>query len=436
MAFIYNKDEKSTKKALDIQLEEINDGLSRPIEIKSTKISKVGVLGSGLMGHGIAYVTALAGMRVVMIDTCQENIDKGIDRINAILNESLVKGFISKEKIQDVLSRINATVDYSQLVDCDLIIEAVFENRKLKAKIISDSEKFLASNGILASNTSSIPITSLSDSTINPEKFIGIHFFSPVHKMKLVEIIKGERTDSETLAKAFDYVVKINKVPIVVNDSRGFYTYRVFEKYTGEGMALLSEGNSAQAIETAGTNAGFPVGPLAVIDEISIELIAHIRDQTWHDLKIEGKDLPTGPWDSVIDFMTKEVKRTGRASGGGFYEYPKGKKKFLWPELNNYYPPSDTLLEEKEMIDRFYFIQAIETIKCYSEGVLTKVADANIGSILGWGFPSFTGGTLQFVNSYGMQDFKKRCKELSENYGERFSCPKLIDEMINNGETF
>ena len=436
MAFIYNKDEKGTKKALDIQLEEINDGLSRPIEIKSTKISKVGVLGSGLMGHGIAYVTALAGMRVVMIDTCQANIDKGIDRINAILNESLVKGFISKEKIQDVLSRINATVDYSQLVDCDLIIEAVFENRKLKAKIISDSEKFLASNGILASNTSSIPITSLSDSTINPEKFIGIHFFSPVHKMKLVEIIKGERTDSETLAKAFDYVVKINKVPIVVNDSRGFYTYRVFEKYTGEGMALLSEGNSAQAIETAGTNAGFPVGPLAVIDEISIELIAHIRDQTWHDLKIEGKDLPTGPWDSVIDFMTKEVKRTGRASGGGFYEYPKGKKKFLWPELNNYYPLSDNLLEEKEMIDRFYFIQVIETIKCYSEGVLTKVADANIGSILGWGFPSFTGGTLQFVNSYGMEDFKNRCKELSENYGERFSCPKLIDEMINNGETF
>ena len=436
MAFIYNKDEKGIKKALDIQLDEINDGLSRPIGIKSTKTSKVGVLGSGLMGHGIAYVTALAGMRVVMIDTSQENIDKGIDRINAILNESLVKGFISKEKIQDVLSRINATVDYSQLVDCDLIIEAVFENRKLKAKIISDSEKFLASNGILASNTSSIPITSLSDSTINPEKFIGIHFFSPVHKMKLVEIIKGERTDSETLAKAFDYVVKINKVPIVVNDSRGFYTYRVFEKYTGEGMALLSEGNSAQAIETAGTNAGFPVGPLAVIDEISIELIAHIRDQTWHDLKIEGKDLPTGPWDSVIDFMTKEVKRTGRASGGGFYEYPKGKKKFLWPELNNYYPLSDNLLEEKEMIDRFYFIQVIETIKCYSEGVLTKVADANIGSILGWGFPSFTGGTLQFVNSYGMEDFKNRCKELSENYGERFSCPKLIDEMINNGETF
>tara|TARA_B100001769_G_scaffold128107_1_gene99998 strand:- start:505 stop:1815 length:1311 start_codon:yes stop_codon:yes gene_type:complete len=436
MAFIYNKDEKGIKKALDFQLDEINDGLSRPIGIKSTKTSKVGVLGSGLMGHGIAYVTALAGMRVVMIDTSQENIDKGIGRINAILNESLVKGFVSKEKIQDVLSRINATVDYSQLVDCDLIIEAVFENRKLKAKIISDSEKFLASNGILASNTSSIPITSLSDSTINPEKFIGIHFFSPVHKMKLVEIIKGERTDSETLAKAFDYVLKINKVPIVVNDSRGFYTYRVFEKYTGEGMALLSEGNSAQAIETAGTNAGFPVGPLAVIDEISIELIAHIRDQTWHDLKIEGKDLPTGPWDSVIDFMTKEVKRTGRASGGGFYEYPKGKKKFLWPELNNYYPLSDNLLEEKEMIDRFYFIQVIETIKCYSEGVLTKVTDANIGSILGWGFPSFTGGTLQFVNSYGMEDFKNRCKELSENYGERFSCPKLIDEMINNGETF
>ena len=436
MVFINNKDDVNRKKTIQLQLEKIKDGLSRPPEIKSMKILKVGVLGSGLMGHGIAYVTALAGIKVVMIDTSQKNVNKGLSRIKTILNDSYNKGFISKEMIEDVISRINATHDSSKLAGCDLIIEAVFENRELKSKVISDSEKFLKSNGILASNTSSIPITSLSENLINPEKFIGIHFFSPVHKMKLVEIIKGEKTDSETLAKAFDFVIKIKKVPIVVNDSRGFYTSRVFERYTGEGMALLAEGNSAQAIETAGKNAGYPVGPLAVIDEINIGLAADIRDQGWHDLEVEGKDLPRGPWDDVIDFMTKEVKRTGRASGGGFYEYPKGEEKYLWPELNNYFPLTDKPLDEKEMIDRFYFSQVIETIRCYEEGVLTKVAEANIGSLFGWGFPAFTGGTLQFVNTYGIREFKKRSQELSENYGDRFSCPQLIDEMINDGKTF
>tara|TARA_B110000196_G_C21079934_1_gene631933 strand:- start:77 stop:1351 length:1275 start_codon:yes stop_codon:yes gene_type:complete len=423
-------------KAIQLQLDEINDGLSRPPEIKPTKTSKVGVLGSGLMGHGIAYVTALAGMKVVMIDTSQENVDKGLNRIKTILQDSCDKGLIPKGKITDVISRINATDDYSQLIGCDLIIEAVFEHKELKAKVTSDSEKFLKSNGILASNTSSIPITSLSENIINPEKFIGIHFFSPVHKMKLVEIIKGKKTDSRTLAKAFDYVIKIKKVPIVVNDSRGFYTSRVFERYTGEGMTLLSEGNSAEAIEAAGKKAGYPVGPLAVIDEINIGLAADIRDQGWHDLEAEGKDLPRGPWDNVIDFMTKKVKRTGRAGGGGFYEYPKEEKKYLWPELKNHFPFSDTPLDEKEMIDRFHFSQSIETIRCYEEGVLSTVAEANIGSLLGWGFPSFTGGTLQFVNAYGIQKFKDRSQELSDKYGDRFSPPKLLDRMINENRYF
>jgi 3-hydroxyacyl-CoA dehydrogenase/enoyl-CoA hydratase/3-hydroxybutyryl-CoA epimerase len=412
------------------------DGISRPSEIKPTKTLRVGVLGSGLMGHGIAYVTALAGINVVMIDISQEKADKGLNRIKTILNDSCKKGFFPKTKINEVLSRVNATDNYSQLDGCDLIIEAVYEDRYLKAKVTKEAEQFLARNGIFASNTSSIPITSLAKNIINPQKFIGIHFFSPVNKMKLVEIIKGNNTNSETLAKAFDYVIKINKVPIVVNDSRGFYTYRVFERYIGEGMAFLSEGTSAQSIEAAGEKAGFPVGPLAVSDEISIELIAHIRDQKWRDLESEGKDVPTGSWDNVINFMTKEVKRNGRASGSGFYEYPKNKKKYLWPKLNHHFPLSDTPLDEKEMIDRFYFIQAIETIRCFEEGVLTRVADANIGSIYGWGFPAFTGGTLQFVNNYGIREFKNRSEELFDKYGARFSCPKLIDEMIKNGETF
>ena len=423
-------------KDLKSQLNQIMDGISRPSEIKPTKTLRVGVLGSGLMGHGIAYVTALAGINVVMIDTSQEKADKGLNRIKTILNDSCKKGFFPKTKINEVLSRVNATDNYSQLDGCDLIIEAVYEDRNLKAKVTKEAEQFLARNGIFASNTSSIPITSLAKNIINPQKFIGIHFFSPVNKMKLVEIIKGNNTNSETLAKAFDYVIKINKVPIVVNDSRGFYTYRVFERYIGEGMAFLSEGTSAQSIEAAGEKAGFPVGPLAVSDEISIELIAHIRDQKWHDLESEGKDVPTGSWDNVINFMTKEVKRNGRASGSGFYEYPKNKKKYLWPKLNHHFPLSDAPLDEKEMIDRFYFIQAIETIRCFEEGVLTRVADANIGSIYGWGFPAFTGGTLQFVNNYGILEFKNRSEELYDKYGERFSCPKLIDEMIKNGETF
>ena len=427
---------KNIMKSLWFQLNEINAGASRPSEVDPTVSSKVGVLGSGLMGHGIAYVTALAGMEVVMTDVSQENADKGLERIKVILEEAYQRGLLSKQKITDTLSRINATNDYSKLTGCDLIIEAVFEDRELKAKVTSKAEQYLESNGVFASNTSTIPITGLAKKSLKPEKFIGIHFFSPVHKMKLVEIIKGKKTDAETLAKAFDYVIKIRKVPIVVNDSRGFYTYRVFERYTGEGMALLAEGNSAEAIETAGKKAGYPVGPLAVIDEINIGLAAHIRDQTWRDLEVEGKDLPTGSWDNVIDFMTKEVKRTGRASGGGFYEYPKGEKKYLWPDLKNHFPLSDTPLDETEMIDRFHFLQAIETIRCYEEGVLTTVADANIGSIFGWGFPSFKGGTLQFVNAYGIQKFRNRAQELSDHYGDRFSCPKLIDEMINNGETF
>jgi len=427
---------KNIMKSMWFQLNEINAGASRPKGIEQTKTSKVGVIGSGLMGHGIAYVTALAGMEVVMTDISQVKADKGLSRIKKIFNGGLKRGLLTEQKMNESLKKIIATEDLSKLSGCDLIIEAVFEDSELKANVTAKAEKYLDTNGVFASNTSTIPITSLADKSVRPEKFIGIHFFSPVHKMKLVEIIKGEKTDAYTMAKAFDYVLKIKKVPIVVNDRRGFYTTRVFERYTGEGMALLAEGNSAEKIEAAGIQAGYPVGPLAVIDEINISLAAHIRDQTWRDLKAEGKDLPTGPWDKVIDFMTKEVHRSGRASGGGFYEYPQDGKKYLWPELKNHFPLSDNPLEEKEMIDRFHFLQAIETIRCYEEGVLTTVADANIGSILGWGFPSFKGGTLQFVTDYGIQEFKNRAEELMDSYGDRFEPPKLLNTMIEENESF
>jgi len=415
---------------------DLNSSSSRPAEIGPTKISKVGVLGSGLMGHGIAYVSALAGMQVIMIDSNQNNANNGLERIKIILENSLKSRLVKPEIINQTLNLITPTHDYKYLESCDLIIEAVFEDRELKNKVIRQAETFMDPYGIFASNTSTIPITSLAKKSSRPERFIGMHFFSPVHKMKLVEIIKGEKTDSETLAKAFDFVLKINKTPIVVNDSLGFYTTRVFDRYICEGMAMLAEGNSPKAIENAGTQAGFPVGPLAVTDEINIELVAHIRNQTWKNLESEGKEYTTGPWDPVIDFMTKKAKRTGRAGNGGFYEYPDNDKKYLWTDLEKHFPPSKNQISQDEMIDRFYFSQSLETIRCYEEHVLTSVNDANIGSILGWGFPSFKGGTLQFVNDYGIIAFRNRSQELAEKYGKRFTPPKLLLEMAQSGDNF
>ena len=254
--------------------------------------------------------------------------------------------------------------------------------------------------------------------------------------MKLVEIIKGDKTNDETIATAFDFVLKIRKIPIVVNDSRGFYTSRVFSTYTGEGLALLAEGNHPQEIESAGKKAGMPVGPLAVTDEVNLGLVARIRNQTRKDLAKEGKELPLVPADPVIDLMTEKVNRLGRANGGGFYEYPENGKKHLWPELQKHFPPVKDPLTQDKMIERMLFAQVIETIRCYEENVVTSVPDANIGSIFGWGFAPFKGGTLQFVNDYGIQEFEKRAQELAKKYGERFAPPKMLTKMASTKERF
>ena len=414
----------------------IISGASRPKNVKPTEVKKLGVLGSGLMGHGITYVSALSGLNLIMTDATQENADKGLSRIKVILNEELKRGRTTKGKMDEILSRITATADYDKLRNCDLIIEAVFEDRDLKGKVTTEAEKIMDSNGVFASNTSTLPITGLAEKSIRPEKFIGIHFFSPVHKMKLVEIIKGDKTNDETIAKAFDYVLKIRKIPIVVNDSRGFYTSRVFSTYPNEGLALLAEGNHPQEIETAGKKAGMPVGPLAVIDEVNIGLVAGIRNQTRIDLAAEGKKLPPGPADPVIDLMTEKLNRLGRANGKGFYEYPDNGKKYLWPELQKHFPPTKNPLSQNKMIERMLFVQVIETIRCYEENVVTSVEDANIGSIFGWGFAPFKGGTLQFVNNYGIQEFEKQAQKLAKNYGKRFAPPELLIEMAANNQIF
>jgi len=414
----------------------IISGASRPKNVKPTEVKKLGVLGSGLMGHGITYVSALSGLNLVMTDATQERADKGLSRIKVILNEEFKQGRITKGKMDEILSRITATADYDKLRNCDLIIEAVFEDRDLKGKVTTEAEKIMDSNGVFASNTSTLPITGLAEKSIRPEKFIGIHFFSPVHKMKLVEIIKGDKTNNETIAKAFDYVLKIKKIPIVVNDSRGFYTSRVFSTYPNEGLALLAEGNSPQEIESAGKKAGMPVGPLAVIDEVNIGLVAGIRNQTRKDLAAEGKKLPPGPADPVIDLMTEKLNRLGRANGRGFYEYPDNGKKYLWPELKKHFPPTKNPLSQNKMMERMLFVQVIETIRCYEENVVTSVEDANIGSIFGWGFAPLKGGTLQFVNDYGIQEFEKQAQKLAKKYGERFAPPELLIEMAANNQTF
>ena len=418
------------------QLNDINSGISRPKNINLTTVNKLGVLGSGLMGHGITYVSALSGIEVVMTDSNQENAEKGFSRIKNILHSIVQKGQLAQENAESILNKITVTDDYNNLQDCDLIIEAVFEDRDLKGKVTAQAEKIMDRNGIFASNTSTLPISGLAEKSIRPEKFIGIHFFSPVHKMKLVEIIKGEKTNDETIAKAFDYVLKIKKIPIVVNDSRGFYTSRVFSTYTNEGLALLAEGNHPQEIETAGKKAGMPVGPLAVIDEINLGLVSQIRNQTRKDLAAEGKELPLIPADQVIDLMTKKINRLGRAQGGGFYEYPENGKKYLWPELQTHFPIAKDPLTQDQMIERILFIQAIETIRAYEENVVTSVAEANIGSIFGWGFSPEKGGTLQFINDYGIKKFEKRSQELYKKYGERFTPPKMLINMASNKETF
>jgi len=418
------------------QKNDINAGLSRPSEINKTKFSKIGIIGSGLMGHGIGYVSALSGMSVVLIDLDQKKANLALGKIQKLFYDAEQKKQVQPYQSKRALSLIEATDDLCRLNECDLIVEAVFEDISLKEKVIERSEEFINGNPVFASNTSTIPITRLSKKSRDPEKFIGIHFFSPVNKMQLVEIIKGEKTSSETLAKAFDYVLQLNKIPIVVNDKRGFYTSRVFERYVKEGFSLLMEGVNPQNIEFAGMQAGFPVGPLSVADEIGISLLDSIRIQEKVHLETEGKQYLKGPWDDVIDIMIKKLNRTGRASRSGFYDYPKDSKKKLWPGLMNHFPLSTASITQNEMMDRFYFSQAIEAVRCFEEGVLSSVADANIGSIYGWGFPIFKGGVLQFINDCGLNAFKVRARELSYKYGERFVPPNSIESMIKKDQIF
>ena len=418
------------------QMNAVNGGQSRPDGYEVSKVAKVGVLGAGMMGAGIAYSAAVAGVDVVLKDVSKESAEKGKAYSDKILAKQVKRGRMAEKKKAAILARIHPTDSAPDLQGCELIIEAVFEDRGLKAKVTKEAEAQLAPEAVFGTNTSTLPITGLAEASARPENFIGLHFFSPVDKMNLVEIITGEKTSDKTLAKAFDFVKQIRKTPIVVSDSRGFYTSRVFSLYPKEATLLLAEGQNARAIESAGLQAGMPVAPLAISDEISLSLALDVGRQTRKDLVSEGKEPPHDPYYDVTVDMVEKYKRPGKAAGKGFYEYPKEGTKHLWPDLKTIYGNAKQALTQEEMIDRLLFVQALDTVRCLDEGVLHSVADANIGSILGWGFPPFKGGVLQYINDYGLPEFVVRAKDLAEKYGDRFTPPASLEEKAANGERY
>jgi 3-hydroxyacyl-CoA dehydrogenase/enoyl-CoA hydratase/3-hydroxybutyryl-CoA epimerase len=412
--------------AFFFDLNAIKSGRTRPRDVPRSKPAKVGVLGAGMMGAGIAWANASRGIATVLKDVSLEKAQAGKAYSGKLAAARVAKGRMSDAESAALLARITPAADDADLQGCDLIIEAVFENRALKAQVTQAAEPKLAAangfaTGVFASNTSTLPISGLARASTRPEKFIGIHFFSPVDKMKLVEIIRGERTDDETVVRAFDYVQAIGKLPIVVNDSRGFFTSRVFGSFVMEGAAMLAEGIPAQVIESAGLQAGMPVGPLAVLDETSLGLSVHVMEQTRADLAAEGKTHDASPGERLVELMVKEHKRAGRAAGGGFYDYPEGAKKTLWPKLKTLFEKADVAWDMAELKDRLLFRQAVETARCLQEGVLTSVHDANIGSIFGIGFPAWTGGALQFIYGMGINRFAERAHALAQRHGPGFA---------------
>ena len=431
---------KNMIKAFFFDLQKISSGASRPKDIPQTLPKKVGILGAGMMGQGIAYSTATVGIPCVLKDVTLEGAEKGKAYTAKILEKRVSKGAMTREAADATLALIETTAEASGLAGCDMIIEAVFESVSLKAKVTQEAEAAAAPGLLMCSNTSTLPITGLAKASKDATRFIGLHFFSPVDKMPLVEIIMGKETSDEALAMAFDYVVKIKKTPIVVNDSRGFFTSRVFGTFAMEGVSMLAEGFAANSIEQAALQVGMPVGPLAVNDEVSLELGRHVRAEIKKALEAEGKAYTATPADTVIDKMCVELNRKGRAAGGGFYDYPEGGKKNLWPGLKEHFQRADGGVPSphqfQDLKDRLLYIQSIETIRCLEEKVLRSVADANIGSIMGIGAPPWTGGLLQFVNYVGLPEFVRRSEELAIKYGERFTPPKLLREMAASGKTF
>jgi 3-hydroxyacyl-CoA dehydrogenase/enoyl-CoA hydratase/3-hydroxybutyryl-CoA epimerase len=459
---------KNMIQAFFFDLQRATGSRGRPEEIESFKPAKMVVLGAGMMGAAIGYVSAKAGIDVVLKDVSQEAADKGKAYSEKLVTKAVERGRSTQEQGDALLARITATTDPAAAEGAQLVIEAVFEDPKVKAQVFGEIEPHLAPDALLGSNTSTLPITSLADGVSRPADFIGLHFFSPVDKMPLLEIIKGEQTSEETLYRALDVAKLIKKTPIVVNDSRGFFTSRVIGTFINEGIAMLLEGVPAASIEQASSQAGYPAPVLQLSDELNLKLMRKIRDAAKN-----AADGSTSGWDShpseqVIDKMLDEYDRPGRLEGAGFYEYEDGKRTRLWTGLREAFPPVEdpSSIDLEDLEERLLIIEAIETVKCLDEGVIETVADANIGSIMGIGFPGWTGGVLQYINGYndptrhpnnsgswttqaadpsqrartasvgGLSGFVARARELAERYGERFEPPASLVEKAERGEIY
>ncbi|MEO1014830.1 MAG: 3-hydroxyacyl-CoA dehydrogenase NAD-binding domain-containing protein [Pseudomonadota bacterium] len=424
---------KNMIRTLFVNKQAAEKGEQRPKDVPPTELKKVGVLGAGMMGAGIAYVTAKGGMEVVLLDREMAYAEKGKAYSQGIVEKGVSKGKVTKEKGEELLARITPTTDYNDLKDVDMIIEAVFEDPDIKADVIKKTEAVIGQDVIFASNTSTLPITGLAKNSERPEQFIGIHFFSPVDKMPLVEIIPGEKSGDRSLAASLDYVKMIRKTPIVVKDTRGFYTNRVVPPYLNEAMLMVKEGIKPALIENAAKSLGMPVGPLALVDETSLELGKRVMEATKKELGDDYK--PTGVED-LLAVMVDKLGRLGRKSGGGFYDYPEGGKKSLWPGVTDYFPEADDQPTLEEAKDRILYAQLIPAAQCYAEGIVPDPQSADLGAIFGWGFAPWTGGPMSYIDGIaGIDEFVRKAESLAQKYGERFNPPAMFREMAEKNET-
>ncbi|MGA5453608.1 3-hydroxyacyl-CoA dehydrogenase NAD-binding domain-containing protein [Streptomyces umbrinus] len=433
---------KNMIQAFFFDLQAVNSGANRPKGIEPRPVRRVAVLGAGMMGAGIAYSCARAGIDVVLKDVSAEAAAKGKGYSEKLCAKAVSRGRTTQEKADALLARITPTADPQDVAGCDAVIEAVFEDSALKHKVFQEIEHIVEPDALLCSNTSTLPITALAEGVGRQVDFVGLHFFSPVDKMPLVEIIKGERTGDEALARAFDLVRQIRKTPIVVNDSRGFFTSRVIGHFINEGVAMVGEGIEPASVEQAAAQAGYPAKVLSLMDELTLTLPRKIRAESKRAVEESGGTWTAHPADAVIDRMVDEFGRPGRSGGAGFYEYGEdGKRGGLWPGLREHFTRAGGAEAEipfRDMQERMLFSEALDTVRLLEEGVLTSVADANIGSIFGIGFPGWTGGVLQYINGYegGLPGFVARARELAERYGERFTPPALLVEKAEKGEGF
>jgi len=424
---------KNMIRSLFFGIGDANKLASRPKDVPKASYRKVGVLGAGMMGAGIAYACAEVGMQVVLLDSSLEAANKGKGYSEALWGKRVAAKRMGEAERDAKLALIQPTTDFAALDGCDIVIEAVFEDRAIKADVTRKAEAQLAPGAVFASNTSTLPITGLAEASARPANFIGLHFFSPVDKMPLVEIIRGKATSNECLARAMDFVKAIRKTPIVVNDSRGFYTSRVFSTYVGEGLALLAEGVAPALIENAGRMCGMPVGPLALADEVSLELMARIRKQTAADL---GAAYQRSAIDDVCDRMVDKLGRLGKKIGKGFYDYPQGAPKHLWSSLAQEFALAATQPSVDDVKQRLMFIQSVETARCLEEKVLLAPVDADVGAILGWGFPPCLGGPIGQIDTVGVAEFVQTCEALAQRVGPRFAPPQLLRDMAQRDAAF